>query len=68
MVLDKVIEAVTDRPRSDVAFVVKEAARLTAFRGKDKISQIEIDDALQARALKSTEDKPKRRIGFNNDN
>lgn len=68
LVLDKVIEALTDRPRSDVAFVVKEAARLTAFRGKDKISQIEIDDALQARALKSTEDKPKRRIGFNNDN
>ena len=66
--LDKVIEALTDKPRSDVAFVVKEAARLTAFRGKDKISQQEIDDALEAKALKSATDKPKRRIGFNNDN
>lgn len=66
--LEKVIEALTDKPRSDVAFVVKEAARLTAFRGKDKISQIEIDDALEAKALKSATDKPKRRIGFNNDN
>lgn len=66
--LEKVIEALTDKPRSDVAFVVKEAARLTAFRGKDKISQQEIDDALEAKALKSATDKPKRRIGFNNDN
>lgn len=66
--LDKVIEALTDKPRSDVAFVVKEAARLTAFRGKDKISQQEIDDALEAKALKSATDKPKRRIGFNNEN
>ena len=66
--LEKVIEALTDKPRSDVAFVVKEAARLTAFRGKDKISQPEIDDALEAKALKSATDKPKRRIGFNNDN
>ena len=43
-------------------------ARLTAFRGKDKISQQEIDDALEAKALKSATDKPKRRIGFNNEN
>lgn len=66
--LEKVVEALTDKPRSDVAFVTKEAARLTAFRGKDKISQQEIDDALQAKALASTTEKPKRRIGFNNDN
>ena len=65
--LDKVVEALTNRPRSDVAFVTKEAARLTAFRGKDKISQQEIDDALKARALASQE-KPKKRIGFGNDN
>ncbi len=61
--LDKVIEALTDKPRSDVAFVTKEAARLTAFRGKDKISQAEIDDALKARALASTT-PTKKRIGF----
>ena len=65
--LDKVVEALTNRPRSDVAFVTKEAARLTAFRGKDRISQQEIDDALKARALASQE-KPKKRIGFGNDN
>ena len=65
--LDKVVEALTEKPRSDVAFVIKEAARLTAFRGKDKISQVEIDDALQAKALSSATEKPKRRIGFHND-
>ena len=64
--LDKVVEALTDKPRSDVAFVTKEAARLTAFRGKDKISQQEIDDALKARAL-TTESTKRKRIGFGND-
>ena len=64
--LDKVVEALAGKPRSDVAFVVKEAARLTAFRGKDRISQVEIDDALKAKALASQ--KPtKKRIGFGHD-
>ena len=64
--LDGVVQALTDRPRSDVAFVVKEAARLTAFRGKDRISQDEIDTALKTRATTAAEPK-KKRIGFGND-
>ena len=64
--LDKVVEALAGKPRSDVAFVVKEAARLTAFRGKDRISQVEIDDALKAKALASQE-PTKKRIGFGHD-
>lgn len=47
ILLDHVILSLEGHPRSDVAFVVKEAARLTAFKGKKKISQQEIDEALQ---------------------
>jgi Cdc6-like AAA superfamily ATPase len=45
--LEKIIEILIDKPRSDIAFVIKEVARLTAFKGKSKISQDEIDEVLK---------------------
>lgn len=58
-------ERLTGRPLSDVAFVVREGARLAARSGNDRI-----DHASLVRALESTpartgvEDQPKRSIGF----
>lgn len=63
--LDKVIDALVDRPRSDVAFIVKEAARLTAFQGKTKISQEEIDAALKTRTIVADTATKRNPIGFN---
>ena len=44
--LTKVIEFCTGKPLSDTAFLVREAARLTAKSGKSKIDQESIDAAL----------------------
>ncbi|HNY25045.1 MAG TPA: ATP-binding protein [Alphaproteobacteria bacterium] len=64
IVLDKIVDALVDRPRSDIAFIVKEAARLTAFKNKSKISQEEMDASLQTKTI-SADIEPKRRtIGF----
>lgn len=65
IVLDKIIDALIDRPRSDAAFIIKEAARLTAFRGKQKISQEELDNALQTKTIAADTTESKRnKIGF----
>jgi hypothetical protein len=44
--LKNIVNSLVGRPRSDISFILKEAARLTAFRNKKKISQIELDEAL----------------------
>lgn len=58
----QVIEQLAGHPRSDVTFVIKEAARLTAFKGKEKISQQEIDEALEK--LPRDEERQRNPIGF----
>ena len=50
------------RPLSDVAFVVREGARLSARAGKDCIGQAELLAALKATPARNEE--PERRIGF----
>lgn len=51
------------RPLSDVTFVVREGARLTARAGRDRLSQTFLHEALAA-APSRTGEEPKRRIGF----
>lgn len=50
------------RPLSDVAFVVREGARLAARDGKDRIGQADLLAALKATPARNKD--PERRIGF----
>jgi cell division protease FtsH len=52
----------TGRPLSDVAFVVREGARLAARAGQDRIAQADLVAALEATPARNQE--PERRIGF----
>lgn len=58
----EIIPALLGKSRSDVAFVIKEAARLTAFKGKKKITQQELNEALQCGHFVYKNNK--RTIGF----
>lgn len=51
------------RPLSDVSYLVREAARLTAKAGKSKIDQASIDVAM-AGVFNRENEKPKPRMGF----
>lgn len=53
-----------NRPLSDVAFVVREAARIAARLGLDRINQASILSALKATSNREDEARPQRRIGF----
>jgi len=44
--LDKVISALTGKPLSDSAFIIREAARIAAKAGKDVLDQESIDNVL----------------------
>lgn len=52
------------RPLSDVAFVVREGARLAARSGKDRLDQISLMSALGAAPAREREGGTQRRIGF----
>ncbi len=52
------------RPLSDVAFVVREGARLAARSGKDKIDQTCLVQALESTPARGSEEAPARNIGF----
>lgn len=52
------------RPLSDVAFVVREGARLAARSGKDRLNQESLLAALRAAPAREREGGEKRRIGF----
>lgn len=52
------------RPLSDVAFVVREGARLAARSGKDKLDQKSLLQALGTSPARDGEDAGSRRIGF----
>lgn len=60
--LEKLIDALTGKPLSDSAFVVREAARLAAKSGKTQIDQNSIDAALNSLPIQF--DNKDRRIGF----
>ncbi len=52
------------RPLSDVAFVVREGARLAARAGRDRLDQESLLSALRAVPAREREGSEKRRIGF----
>jgi len=52
------------RPLSDVAFVVREGARLAARSGKDKVDQASLAKALETAPARDGEDDGHRKIGF----
>jgi Cdc6-like AAA superfamily ATPase len=60
--ISPLLEALTGKPLSDAAFVVREAARLAAKAGKSQIDQDSITSALAS--LPKDKDKKGRRIGF----
>lgn len=60
--LGPVVNALTGKALSDCAFVVREAARLTAKAGGDRLEQRYLDEALAG--LPQEKRKRKRRFGF----
>lgn len=52
------------RPLSDVAFVVREGARLAARSGKDRLDQESLLAALHSAPAREREGRTQRRIGF----
>jgi hypothetical protein len=60
--LEASLDTLAGRPLSDAAFVIREAARLTAKAGKNRIDQISLDAALSS--LPDAKEKQARRIGF----
>lgn len=52
------------RPLSDVAFVVREGARLAARSGRDRLDQASLLSALRSVPAREREGSEKRRIGF----
>ena len=67
---DKDVDAVpfakelAGRPLSDVAFVVREGARLAARSGKDRLDQASLFAALQTASMREREGGKKHNIGF----
>jgi hypothetical protein len=57
-----VIRELAGRPLSDVAFVIREGARLAARNGSDRISQADLLSALKATPARNMQSE--RRIGF----
>ncbi|WP_319467016.1 ATP-binding protein [uncultured Pseudodesulfovibrio sp.] len=60
--LEGVIDALTGKPLSDAAFVIREAARLAAKAGKNQLDQDSINAALGC--LPNALDEDTKRIGF----
>ena len=52
------------RPLSDVAFMVRESARLAARSGENCLGQINLLQALESTPARGGEEPPKRKIGF----
>ncbi|MDR0816756.1 MAG: ATP-binding protein [Desulfovibrio sp.] len=59
--MDRLLDALTGKPLSDAAFVIREASRLTAKAGKSQIDQDSIEIALESLPRDT---KMERRIGF----
>ncbi|MBM7062832.1 ATP-binding protein [Pseudomonas sp. UL073] len=58
------VRELAGRPLSDVAFVVREGARLAARSGKDKLDQGSLVLAMHASPAREREGSSRRRIGF----
>lgn len=56
-------EELKNRPLSDVAFFIKEGARVAAKNGKDKLDNESLDLALESTMSREQDDKPNR-MGF----
>jgi cell division protease FtsH len=54
----------TGRPLSDVAFAIREGARLAARAGKDRLDQESLLQAMQATPSRSTDEESHKKIGF----
>jgi cell division protease FtsH len=61
--LDSLASKLEGRPLSDVAFVIREAARLAARSGKDKLGQVNLDKAIEAAPARDGQESH-RKIGF----
>lgn len=62
--LEPIAKKLNGRPLSDVAFVVREGARLAARSGKDKLDQVSLLKALTTSPARHEEDEEHRKIGF----
>ena len=60
--LDTIVDALTGKPLSDAAFVIREAARLAVKAGKSQLDQERLTRALSS--LPEDKEKKGRRIGF----
>jgi len=63
--LSGAVKKFSGRPLSDVAFVVREAARLAARAGKDRIDNEAFQNALTATSPRPDDDQQTEKIGFN---
>jgi ATP-dependent 26S proteasome regulatory subunit len=61
--LSSLAKKLSGRPLSDVAFVVREGARIAARSGKDKLNQESLAKALETSPARD-EDGGHRKIGF----
>lgn len=57
-------KALSGRPLSDVAFVIREGARLAARQGKDRLDRQSLTTAMASAPVRHQEDVSSRRIGF----
>lgn len=62
--LSEVSKRLAGRPLSDAAFVIREAARLAAKNGKEKVDQESLDRALESTPERSSASDSHRKIGF----
>lgn len=62
--LEELSEILGGRPLSDVAFIVREGARLTARAGKEAIDHDSLKAALLSSPSRSEESEPRQKIGF----
>jgi hypothetical protein len=62
--LAPIAKKLSGRPLSDVAFVVREGARLAARFGKDKLDQASLLKGLETAPARDGEGEGHRKIGF----
>lgn len=62
--VDILAKRLTGRPLSDVAFSVREGARLAARAGKNKLDQSSLLLAMDATPLRSNDEEASKKIGF----
>ncbi len=61
---EAIASRLTGRPLSDVAYVIREGARLAARAGKERLDQASLLMALESTPVRTVDDGARRRIGF----